>query len=363
MAKITETELQRRLRELKAQNKAPGPTATKVGSTWEYTQPVLYLAYADSLTNLAANGTIPNQSDATGFGINPFNSTGQLKQWRGYLFSKSLYASGDPTDYVWEDINQYSSSVTFVRYYTTTPGLVSDVGDPDNAVSGVTWTQIATGSAVPADAFFVAEKYTMNGVTSAWYVFPTKVKEVGTPLATYTITGRNKPALTSTQWADDAIVCIEAHTGDDYSSVKEFGYGTAIVIEYDDGKQYAIYKKNTSGQGEWVVPTDFIDGDFLVNGTINTDKVAANAITGGKIDSATTITAGSGNNVGVLDGADAYWRIYAGNSTPANAPFRVGQDGKVVIESASSGSRLVLDDDTIKVYNNGTLRVKIGNLS
>ncbi len=366
MATVTETELQKRLRALKAQESKTSVTAVKVGSTWEYSEPVLYLAYADSLTNLATNGTILNQSDATGFGIHPFNATGQLKQWRGYLFSKSLYASGDPTDYVWEDINQYSASVTFTRYYTTTPGLVSEVGDPDNPVSGVTWTQINTGSPVPAEAFFVAEQYTMNGVTSSWYVFTAKVKEVGTPLASYQITGRNKPALTSTQWADDAIVAMESHTGDDYTTVKEFGYGTAIVIEYDDGKQYGIYKKGVSGEGEWVIPTDFIDGSLLVNGTINTDKVAANAITGGKIDSATTITAGSNNNVGVLDGADATYRIYAGHANPALAPFRVEQDGTVTIEKSSGTGKLVIDGDAIKVYTTSggvdTLRVKLGNL-
>ena len=48
MATITETELQRRLRDLKSKINAPGPTATKVGSTWEYTEPVLYLAYASA---------------------------------------------------------------------------------------------------------------------------------------------------------------------------------------------------------------------------------------------------------------------------------------------------------------------------
>ena len=82
-----------------------------------------------------------------------------------------------------------------------------------------------------------------------------------------------------------------------------------------------------------------------------------------KISSSTTITAGTGNNVGVLDGADSTYRIYAGHATPASAPFRVKQDGTVIIESAASGSRLVIEDDTIKVFNGSTLRVKLGNLS
>jgi len=86
-------------------------------------------------------------------------------------------------------------------------------------------------------------------------------------------------------------------------------------------------------------------------------------IDGGTIAAGTKITAGSNNNVGVLDGADGTYRIYAGHATPASAPFRVAQDGTVTIESASSGSRLVIQDDTIKVYEGSTLRVKLGNLA
>lgn len=363
MAKISETELQRRLRKARS-NASSGPTATKVGSTWEYTEPVLYLAYADALTNLnTTNNTIPNQSDATGFSMSPFNASGTMRQWRGYLFSKSMYASGDPTDYIWEDTTAISSTVTYVRQYSTDAKLQTYMGDPTNPGTGVTWTSIATGSAVPVSAFWVAEKYTFNGVESSWVLFPVKSKEVGTPLASYIITGRNKPALTDAQWDADTLVAMGSHTGETYSSVKEFGYGTAVVIEYDDGKQYGLYKKNSSGVGEWVAPNTFIDGDLLVNGTINSDKIMANTILGEKINSATTITAGTGNNVGVLDGADALYRIYAGHATPASAPFRVKQDGTVIIESASSGSRLVLDDDTIKVYDGATLRVKLGNLA
>jgi len=350
MAKISETELQRRLRKASGGGTNSGPTAVKVGSTWEYTDPVLYLAYTDSLTNLdTTNNTIPNQSDAVGFSMSPFNSTGGLRQWRGYLFSKSMYASGDPTDYIWEDVTAVSSTVTYVREYSTDAKLLTYMGDPDNPGTGITWTSIATGSPVPASAFWVAEKYTFNGVTSSWVLFPVKSKEVGTPLA-------------CTQWSDDTLVAMGAHTGETYSSVKEFGYGTAVVIKYDDGKQFGLYVKNSSGVGEWVAPTTFIDGALLVDGTINADKILANTITGEKISATTTITAGSGNNVGVLDGADAVYRIYAGHATPTSAPFRVKQDGTVIIEAVSTGGKLVLDGDTLKVYNGSTIRVKLGKL-
>ena len=65
----------------------------------------------------------------------------------------------------------------------------------------------------------------------------------------------------------------------------------------------------------------------------------------------------------IFSSADSTYRIYAGHATPASAPFRVKQDGTVIIESASSGSRLVIEDDTIKVFQGSTLRVKLGNLA
>jgi hypothetical protein len=415
MAKISETELQRRLKELRAKVNAPGPTAAKVGSTWEYTEPVLYLAYASALSGLSSAGTIANQSDATDFGMSPFNATGTLHQYRGYLFSKSMYASGDATDYIWEDVTAVSTTVIYTRQYSTDAKLQSYMGDPSNPGTGVTWTAIATGSAVPSSAFWAAEQYTFNGVTSSWVLFPVKSKEVGTPLASFSISGRSSlPALTSTQWASDTLLAMSAHTNESYSSVKEFGYGTAVVIDYPPtlGKQYGLYIKNaqacsvgagthltesacttaggtwTEGNDGWIAPTSFVDGALLVDGTINADKIMANTITGGKINSATTITAGTGNNVGALSGITAYctnaahttestciaagarwadYRIYAGHADPTLAPFRVKQDGTVIIEKSTTTGKLVIEGDVIKVYTTSggvdTLRVKLGNLA
>jgi len=63
--------------------------------------------------------------------------------------------------------------------------------------------------------------------------------------------------------------------------------------------------------------------------------VATNEIRGNSIKSSTIITAGSGNNVGVLDGSDATYRIYAGHATPGSAPFRVTQAGALTATSAT----------------------------
>jgi hypothetical protein len=299
MAKITETELRRKLRNIgTGTGGSSGPSASRVGSTWNYTNPVLYLAYADSLTNLATDGTIPSQTDATGFGYTPFGPTGTLKQWRGYLFSNSIYSSGDPTDYIWEDVAATSSSVTYTRYYSSQPLLSSEMGDPDNPGPGITWTLIAAGNAIPADAYWLSEKYSFDASVSAWNLIPIKSKDTGTPLAVYSISGRNKPLLSSTQWNVDTLVAMTAHTGDSYSSTIEFGYGTSVVIEYDDGKQYGLWKK-VAGVGAWTVPIRFIDGDLLVNGTINADKLSVNELSAISVDIG-VLTSGSSSNGAVV---------------------------------------------------------------
>ena len=287
MAKITETELRRKLKKAGTGGGSSGPTASLVGDSWEYSEAVLYLAYASNITNESLSGVITNQSDAVGFQFSAFSSSGVLLPWRGYLFSKSIYASGDPTDYIWEDISAGSSASTMERYYSTYSGLLTEMGNPDypGTMSGggaVPWTSISTSSPIPDTAFFLAERYTINSVKSTWNVYAVATEENGFGLIPYTITGRNKPALNSSQWNADTILAVSAFTGRAYSSIREFGYGTTVVITYDDGKLYGMLKK-VSGIATWVAPIDYIDGALLVDTTIIESKIADNAITVNKI--------------------------------------------------------------------------------
>jgi len=271
MAQISETELQKRLRKLETEANTTSAMVERVGDQYQYTQTYIYIAYASALANLS-NGTITSQSDATTFQYSPYDAAGTLLAYRGYFLSKSVYASGDPTDYTWESTSGDVGFTSSERQYTTSAGLESSLGTPTKPGSGITWTVINAGTAVPSSAVWLAVRYTINNITSNWVIIP---------------------------------------------------YGEHI----------------------------------------DTTVIADDAVTGAKISSSTTITAGTGNNVGVLDGADSTYRIYAGHATPASAPFRVAQDGTVTIESAASGSRLVIEDDTIKVYEGSTLRVKLGNLA
>jgi len=275
MAKISETELQKRLRKLESSNDVNDNLVERVGDQFQYTKTYIYVAYAHALANLSA-GKITSQSDATTFQYSPYNAAGSLLTYRGYFLSKSVYASGDPTDYTWEATSGNVGFTSSERQYTTTKGLESLLGTPTKPGASVTWTVINPGTAVPTTAVWLAIRHTINDITSNWVIMP---------------------------------------------------YGTYV----------------------------------------DTTIIADDAVTGAKISSATTITAGTGNNVGVLDGADSTYRIYAGHATPASAPFRVAQNGTVTIEQSTSSGKLVIEGDVIKVYTTSggtdTLRVKLGNLS
>ena len=284
--------------------------------------------------------------------------------WLGYWTTKSLVQSGDPTDYIWTDLTVSTPASSIALYYTESTGLLPAVGNPTYPGAGITWTSFS--GSTPASAFWVATQYTINGTKTPWRIIPIRTKQSDLGLIIYTISGRNKPTMNDSVWKADAITAISTFTGNTYSTANEMGFGTVIGITYDNGKLFGMLKK-VSGVATWVTTSTFIDGELLVTETVVTDKIAANAVTGTKISSTTTITAGSGNNVGVLDGADASgsggpWRIYAGHATAGSAPFRVSQTGQVTIDSGGN-DRLVLSNDKIEVYDGGTLRVKLGNLA
>jgi hypothetical protein len=114
---------------------------------------------------------------------------------------------------------------------------------------------------------------------------------------------------------------------------------------------------------------------------ITAEKILAGTITGDRISSATTITAGSGNEVAVLNGAsgiltdgtsqltdedgtlirDDTWRIYVGNANPSIAPFRVDPNGNMVAvggtfqSSSGTGARVVLDSTGLTTYNSSNV--------
>ena len=169
MAKISETELQKRLRKLEASIEDPSDTVALTDAQYTLTENVIYVAYASALSNLT-DGTIPNQSDATDFQYSPYNIAGVLMAFRGYFSSTSIYPSGDPTDYLWESTSGLSGFESSERYYTTSSGFRKALGNPTEPGTGITWTVINAGTAVPGSAIWLAERYTVSGITSGWSI-------------------------------------------------------------------------------------------------------------------------------------------------------------------------------------------------
>ena len=356
MAKMTETELRIKLRKggSGTSSGTSGPTAVKVGSDWEYSEEVLYLSYASGITS-ATDGIISNQSDASGFQLTPFNVAGTLMPWRGSMFTKSMYQSGDATDYLWENISSSAGAASFLRYYTYSSEIESNIGNPDTPGVGVAWVGISPSVAIPGAAFWVAEQYTMNGIESAWVVKKYKTKSAGFGLVAWTKSPVGAmPALNSTAWNTDTLLATGAFTGETYNNITELGYGTAVVITYSDGKLQGLLK-NVSGVATWVSAPNFIEGDLLVDGTINSDQITTNAIVASKI-ATNAITATK-----IVSSAITADKIASGAVTSTKVslvPSDVGAGA-----AGTSGERLVISSNRIDIYDaSNNLRIRLGEL-
>ena len=152
---MTETELRRRLKKLESEPTASTALVSKVGDQYEYDKNFIYIAYASALANLSS-GSITNQSDATDFQFTPYTKTGTLMPFRGYFINKSIYQSGDPTDYTWESTSGSAGYTSTERAYTTSTGLQNTLGNPTKPGSGIGWTTLTTGTAIPATATYYA---------------------------------------------------------------------------------------------------------------------------------------------------------------------------------------------------------------
>jgi hypothetical protein len=245
MAKISETELQRRLKALERKTSTKesnylssvdpiagsfteGDTHYNAttdnlwlfsNGTWSIDASVLHVRYADAVTTNPP--TV--QSQVTNFSTDPLNPSGSLKAWRG-LWWGGLTATTDPTDYEWFDITSSPSAMT--RYYSEDTGLRADMGTPSKPVEGVTWV---LGGATTNTAW-LADRFTIDGKVGPWEIYPVKPMEQGLPLIRYVKAGSNAPTLNDSVWIADVIIAAQSFTGRPYSNQMELGYGTVCVI-------------------------------------------------------------------------------------------------------------------------------------
>ena len=239
MPALPPREIEKRLKNLEVKPVASTTLVKKVGDQYQYDKDFVYIAYASALSNLAV-GKITNQSDATSFQFTPYNSSGVLLPFRGYFTNKSIYQSGDPTDYTWESTDDLAGYNSVERKFTTSTGLVETLGTPTKPGAGVTWTTINAGSSIPATAIWYAERFTLASTTSNWSI---------TAVGAY---------ISSGQLVDSAVIA---------SKIANNAITTAKILN------------------------DAIDSDKIASNAVLTDALAANAVTSTEI-AANAVTTG-----------------------------------------------------------------------
>ena len=383
MAIISETELQKRLRKLEAAALDPSDTVVLTDDQYTLSENVIYVAYASALSNLV-NGTIPNQSDATDFQYAPYNAAGVLMAYRGYFSSTSIYASGDPTDYTWESTSGLTGFTSSERYYTTSTGLLSLLGNPTEPGSGITWTVISSGSAIPGAAVWYAERFTVSGITSGWtitavgaYVNSSILVDgsvIAAKIAANAVTTAKilndaidndkiaANAVTTTEIAANTIVANNIQA--DAIGANEIAANavTADAIAANSvtateiaGGTITASEIAADAITANAIATDAVTADAITAGTITATEIASNAITSAKVN-ADAITVDKIDLDGTL------------NVTAASGAIRWGKDdgdditnsGLFIGRNSSGDPRFVIGSQSSFIYFNGSLVSIVG---
>jgi len=289
MAKITETEIRRRLKKLEFKNTGQSPLIKRIGDQFEYTEDYIYVAYASALSGLS-NGKITNQSDATDFQYGPYDRTGALMAYRGFFESRSIHQSGDPTDYYWESTSGQSGYNSSERYYTTSTELKSDLGNPTNPGTGVTWTSLSSGASIPSSAVWLAERHTTKNVTSAWAI---------TAIAAYVSSTLMVPGSVITEKIAANAITTAKILNSAINADKIANNAVTVNKILDNSINSDKIANNAVTTAK--ILDDAIDTDKIAANAVSTNEIAANAITANEIQAntiganeiaANTITAG-----------------------------------------------------------------------
>jgi len=208
--------------------------------------------------------------------------------------------------------------------------VVSDATAADivtNGINGYASTLIAPGKILISGATTLAH---WSSGTDATFIDGGKIYT-----GTVTLTQLSFTPLVSTGTSTQIVATINAS-------------GEGIVIS---GAKIELSGDTT------ITGTAFVNGSVLVNGSVS----------GAKIDSATTVTAGAGTDVAVLDGAHATYRIYAGHTDPTNVActFKVSKTGVVTATAGTVGgwtmSAGLLTGGDVTLNSSGSIWAGTGN--
>lgn len=125
--------------------------------------------------------------------------------------------------------------------------------------------------------------------------------------------------------------------------------GDLATVNYNSGLASLQYKYQSGG---WAVFQKYITGDLIVANSIVGNNIAGNTITADKM------------NVNQLSAISANMGSITAGSLNINNRFIVDSAGNTTIQNATTGARLFIANNVIKVFDaSGTLRVQIGDLS
>jgi hypothetical protein len=139
--------------------------------------------------------------------------------------------------------------------------------------------------------------------------------------------------------------------------------GRVVVLTTEENQLYRYTA------GAW---NKEVNGANLATGSVYYGAIGAGAVRANEID-ALAISAGhivggtiTADKMGVtsLSAITANLGSITGGSLSINGKFIVDSNGNTTIQSGTSGARMKMENDVIKVYDSsGSLRVKIGNLN
>lgn len=268
----------------------------------------------------------------------------------------------DPTD-LQNQIDQNKQLIDgiddkFNEYVPDISDQLASLRDPNNApVKTGTTTPISERINIVASANKAQTAgfglYALNDGTSQMIIAADELiigggaGGVNNKVGFYYNSGTNELLLNNATIKDLTAANIAAGT----ITANEIAAGTITALEIATNTITANeIKAGTISAAE--IEANTITANEIAAATITAAEIKANTITGNKISSATTITAGAGNNIGALSGVGT-WRIYAGNSTAASAPFRVSQTGEFWATNAHINGEINASSATLT----GTMRV------
>jgi len=323
--------------------------ATVPGDPWAPSAPTISAAASDQAIDLTLTRPSTNVDGTT---------CTDFKEFKIYYSTSSGIDTSNPSTY---DGTFYTQATNHTYPTTATTYFVATAIDKNNnessASSEVSATPTSSGYSPSIDDYTnnIANVYVGDGMLGIEFQPPksTWVRWAGWKLYYDVDTGSGWSGSWTAIYTGSGPGFVHKGLTTTYAykykltALGEDGSETAGTISDNSG---AGYTPNASDNSAVVAVTIFAENIVATN-EVRAAHIKAGTITGDKISSATTITAGSGDNVGVLDGADATWRIYAGSATPSSAPFRVDQTGALYASDATISGTVTIGAGSSGISN------------